>query len=95
MHAAWSWKQRNRPDGDTGKRKLFKYEAGPWKSLSERHEENVFTLRPSEMQMSYFFVKFGEFWHSLTCSLINALEWMGAIRMRVQTDKNITIIHKF
>ncbi len=31
----------------------------------------------------------------ITCSAMDALQWMGAVRMRVQTaDKNITIIHK-
>ncbi len=30
-----------------------------------------------------------------TFSAMDALQWMGAVRMRVQTaDKNITIIHK-
>ncbi len=29
-------------------------------------------------------------------SLMNPLQWMGAVRMTVQTaDKNITIIHKY
>ncbi len=33
-------------------------------------------------------------YHYLTCSPMDALQWMGAVRMRVQTaDKNITIIH--
>ncbi len=32
--------------------------------------------------------------HSIICSPVDALQWMGAVRMRVQTaDKNITIIH--
>ncbi len=31
---------------------------------------------------------------SVTCSPVDPLQWMGAVRMRVQTaDKNITIIH--
>ncbi len=31
---------------------------------------------------------------SITCSAKDSLQWMGAVRMRVQTaDKNITIIH--
>ncbi len=39
---------------------------------------------------------FGESQHSITCSPMDALQWMGAVRMKVQTaDKNITIIHKF
>ncbi len=30
----------------------------------------------------------------ISCSLIDPLQWMGAVRMRVQTsDKNISIIH--
>ncbi len=42
-----------------------------------------------------FFIRFGEIQHSITCSLMDPLQWMGAVRMRVQTaDKNITIIHK-
>ncbi len=42
-----------------------------------------------------FFFRFGEMCHSITCSAMDALQWMGAVRMRVQTaDKNITIIHK-
>ncbi len=33
--------------------------------------------------------------HYITCSPVDALQWMGAVRMRVQTaDKNLTIIHK-
>ncbi len=36
-----------------------------------------------------------EIQHSITCSPMDALQWMGAVRMRVQTaGKNITIIHK-
>ncbi len=32
--------------------------------------------------------------YCITCSAMYALQWMGAVRMRVQTgDKNITIIH--
>ncbi len=35
---------------------------------------------------------FGEIWHYIICA---PLQWMGAVRMRVQTaDKNITVIHK-
>ncbi len=41
-----------------------------------------------------FFIRFGEMLHYITCSAVDALQWMGAVRMRVQTaDKNITIIH--
>ncbi len=43
-----------------------------------------------------FFIRFGEMLHFITCSAMDALQWMGAVRMRVQTaDKNITIIHKY
>ncbi len=36
-----------------------------------------------------FFIRFGEMYHSITCSLMDALQWMGAVRMRVQTaDQN-------
>ncbi len=39
--------------------------------------------------------RFGEIYHYITCSSMDPLQWMGAVRMRVQTDdKNITIIHK-
>ncbi len=32
----------------------------------------------------------------ISVSAMDALQWMGAVRMRVQTaDKNITIIHKW
>ncbi len=42
-----------------------------------------------------FIFRFGEMYHSISCSATDALQWMGAVRMRVQTaDKNITIIHK-
>ncbi len=38
--------------------------------------------------------RFGEMYHYITCSPMDPLQWMGAVRMRVQTaDKNITIIH--
>ncbi len=33
-------------------------------------------------------------YHCISYSPVDALQWMGAVRMRVQTaDKNITIIH--
>ncbi len=36
-----------------------------------------------------------EMQHCISCSEMDALQWMGAVRTRVQTaDKNITIIHK-
>ncbi len=39
--------------------------------------------------------RFGEIKHYITWSPMYPLQWMGAVRMRVQTaDKNITIIHK-
>ncbi len=32
--------------------------------------------------------------HYVTCSTMDPLQWMGAVRTRVQTtDKNVTIIH--
>ncbi len=38
--------------------------------------------------------RFGEIYHHISCSPVDPLQWMGAVRMRVQTaDKNITIIH--
>ncbi len=38
--------------------------------------------------------QFGEIEHYITCTLMDPLQSMGAIRMRVQTaDKNSTIIH--
>ncbi len=41
-----------------------------------------------------FFFRFWEMCHCITCLPMNPLQWMGAVRMRVQTaDKNITIIH--
>ncbi len=50
--------------------------------------ENVFILRPSKI------IRFREMLHYITCSAMDPLQWMGAVRMRVQTaDKNITIIH--
>ncbi len=56
----------------------------------------VLTLRPSKMKMSLFLYqnRFGEIEHYITCSLMDPLQWMGAVRITVQTaDKNITIIH--
>ncbi len=38
-------------------------------------------------------IKFGEMCYFITVSAMDALQWMGAVRMRA--DKNITIIHKF
>ncbi len=32
-------------------------------------------------------------YHYITCSPMGPLQWMGAVRMRVQTAKNITLIH--
>ncbi len=42
-----------------------------------------------------FFIRFEEMQHCITCSpMHHPLQWMGAVRLRVQTaDKNITIIH--
>ncbi len=41
-----------------------------------------------------FFIRFREMLQCITCSAMDALQWMGAVRMRVQTaDKNITIIY--
>ncbi len=51
--------------------------------------ENVFTIG-----WVCFFIRFGEMCLCISVSAINALQWMGAVRMRVQTaDKNITMIH--
>ncbi len=37
--------------------------------------------------------RFGEIQHYITCSPVDPLQWMGAVRMRVQAaDRNITII---
>ncbi len=42
-----------------------------------------------------FFIRFVEMCLCISVSAMDALQWMGAVRMRVQTaDKNITIIHK-
>ncbi len=42
-----------------------------------------------------FFIRFVEMCPCISVSAMDALQWMGAVRMRVQTaDKNITIIHK-
>ncbi len=41
-----------------------------------------------------FFIRFVEMCLCISVSAMDALQWMGAVRMRVQTaDKNITIIH--
>ncbi len=42
-----------------------------------------------------FFIKLGEMYHSITVSAMDALQWMGTVRMRVQTaDKNnLQVIH--
>ncbi len=54
--------------------------------------ENVLTLRPSKMYMRCLFIRTDLDKFSIT-SLV-PLQWMGAVRMRVQTaDKNITKIH--
>ncbi len=40
-----------------------------------------------------FFIRFGEMYYSITCSPMDPLQWMGAVRLRVQTaDKNIIIL---
>ncbi len=56
---------------------------------------NLLTLRPSKMQMSLFL---HQIWRNVALyhygSAMDPLQWMGAVRMRVQTtDKNITVIH--
>ncbi len=76
-------------------------------SLSARSSspknENVLNLRPSKM---YLFLSETSFWslflhrnrfgyilHHITCSPMDPLQWMGAVRMRVQTvDKNASQI---
>ncbi len=40
-----------------------------------------------------FFIRFGEMCRSITCSLMDPLQWMGAVRMRVQTEKYAQIKH--
>ncbi len=51
--------------------------------------ENVYTLIHAIQN------RFGYIYHCITCSPVDYLQWMGAVRMRVQTaDKYITIIHK-
>ncbi len=55
------------------------------------------TIRPSELWMILFLHRNrdGGIKHYINCSRMDPLQWMGAVRMRVQTsDKNITIIHK-
>ncbi len=38
-----------------------------------------------------FFIRFGEMKRNITCSIMDPLQWMGAVKMRVQTaDKTIT-----
>ncbi len=40
--------------------------------------------------------RFGEMFYYITCSLVDPLQRMGAVRTRVQTTaKNITIIHNY
>ncbi len=57
------------------------------------------TIVHPEMKMFHSRCRWGCFFiweiqHYITCSVTDALQWMGAVRMRVQTaDKNITIIH--
>ncbi len=39
--------------------------------------------------------RFAEMYHYITCSPMDALQWMGAVRMRDQTaDKTITVSQK-
>ncbi len=48
----------------------------------------------SQARWICFFIWFGEIKYYITSSSMNHLQWMGAVRIRVQTDdKNITIIH--
>ncbi len=45
--------------------------------------ENALTLRPSKMYMSLFLHmnRFEEIMHYITCSPMDPLQWMGAVRM--------------
>ncbi len=62
---------------------VFNYQSEPFNTLWCL---NPFTRFPSKFHLSLQF---------FTCSPRDHLQWMGAVRMRVQTaDKNITIIHK-
>ncbi len=46
------------------------------------------------MSLFFHWNRFGGIQHWSSCSAMDPLQWMGAVRMRVQTaDKNITIIH--
>ncbi len=56
----------------------------------------LYSLQAIQDVMSWFVHhnRFGEIKHYINCSLMDPLQWMGAIRMGVQTaDKSITIIH--
>ncbi len=57
---------------------------------------NSWKLHHQDIQdVDEFVSSWEQIWrNSITCSLRKSLQWMGAIRMRVQTsDKNITVIH--
>ncbi len=56
----------------------------------------LYSLQAIQDVMSLFVHhnRFGEIKHYINCSLMDPLQWMGAVRMGVQTyNKNITIIH--
>ncbi len=59
----------------------------------EKKKLNIYTTSSHpRCRWVCFFIRFGEIYHSITCSPMDPLQWMGAVRMRVQTaDKNITI----
>ncbi len=53
-----------------------------------------FTYSQGIQDVDEFVSALEKIWRNLAYSPMDPLQWMGAIRMRVQTaDKNITIIH--
>ncbi len=49
-------------------------------SSSSPKNENVLILRPSKVD-EFVSSWFGETWHYITCSPVDPLQWMGAVRM--------------
>ncbi len=72
----------------------------PYRNNSPKNKDllKIYSYGPQDycprFSLVCFFIRFGEMCHSIICSSMDPLQWMGAVRMRVQTaDKNITIIH--
>ncbi len=62
--------------------------------LSHQFHLNSFSINLSFQEVDELWSRFREMKYYIPCPLMDPLQWMGAVRMRVQAaDKSMTIIH--